>query len=67
MFEILGSATDPNAILKYVSTELTVEASFFSCVRLVKHYVDVTILRFVNLMLAFPISFVKQYLRMSFG
>jgi len=49
-------ATDsvPNAVLKYVSTKLKGDANSFTCVKLVKKYVDVTTLKFVNFKLGIP-------------
>jgi len=46
--------TDPNAVLKYVSTKLKVDASSLTVVKLVKKDVDVTILKLVNFKLGIP-------------
>jgi len=46
--------TEPNAVLKYVSTKLKVDASSLTCVKLVKNDVDVTNLKFVNFKLGIP-------------
>jgi len=46
--------TDPNAVLKLVSSKLKVDASSLTVVKLLKKDVDVTILKFVNLKLGMP-------------
>jgi len=46
--------TEPNAVRKYVSTKLNVDANSFTCVKLVKKDVDVTTLKFVNFKLGIP-------------
>jgi len=40
----LATDTEPNTVLKYVSTKLKVDASSLACVNLVKKDVDVTTL-----------------------
>jgi len=46
--------TEPNTVLKYVSTKLKVDVSSLTCVKLVKKDVDVTTLKFVNFKLGIP-------------
>jgi len=46
--------TRPNAVLKYVSTKLKVDASSLTFVKLVKEDVDVTTLKFVSFKLGIP-------------
>jgi len=46
--------TEPNAVLKYVSTKLKVDASSLTVVKLVKKDVDVKNLKFVNFKLGIP-------------
>jgi len=46
--------TEPNAVLKYVSTKLKVDASSLTCAKLVKKDVDVQTLKFVNFKLGIP-------------
>jgi len=46
--------TEPNTVLKYVSTKLKVDASSLTCAKLVKKDVDVTTLKFVNFKLGIP-------------
>jgi len=48
--------TKPNAVLKYVSTMLKVDANSFTCVKLVKKIVDVTTLKFAKFQAWYPRS-----------
>jgi len=46
--------TEPNSVLKYVSTKLKVDASSLTCVKLVKKDFVVTTLKFVSFKLGIP-------------
>jgi len=58
--------TEPNTVLKYVSTKLKVDASSLSCVKLVKKDVEVTTLNIVNFKLGIPDQLYDSVFKIDF-